>query len=456
MASNHIVILAAGEGTRMKSQTPKPLFPLLGTPTIDYILNAAFEFSPKSISTVLRYKADEIKSHIDSVFDGVNFVTQGDADGTGAAVKDWVNQFSTTINQDDNVIILGGDAPLVNASILYNLVQQHNKTGNLVSMATTKMANPIGYGRIVRNQTGAVKKIVEEKETTDIEKTIQEVNCSVYCIRYQFLKEAIFNLENSNSKGEFYLTDLVELADGKVDAYIEPFSMLLKSFNDRAELSEIERFLLLGAANKLMKSGVSVANALSLYIEPSVIVEEDVTILEGCRLCGDTVIKSGAVIGPNTILQDTEVGNNAVVESSKVIGAVIKERATVGPFSYIRPGTEVGEASKVGAFVEVKNSKIGNGSKTPHLSYIGDTTIGENSNLGAGTITANYDGKNKHQTKIGDNCKIGSDTVIVAPVKIGDGVYSGAGSVIREDVATNTLVYSENSLTKKSNYKKEG
>jgi bifunctional UDP-N-acetylglucosamine pyrophosphorylase/glucosamine-1-phosphate N-acetyltransferase len=338
-----------------------------------------------------------------------------------------------------SVLVLAGDTPLLTTDDIAQLINAN--TGAAGAVLTAHLVDPAGYGRIVRNQSGDVEKIVEHRDASDVELSITEVNSGVYCFDLTLLRGALSQLGTSNSQGEMYLTDVIEILrrDGhSIHAHVTSEENIL-GVNDRKQLAQVGQILRNRILDKWMLAGVTIQDPQSTWIESTVCLDEDVTLLPNVRLTGETSVQSGAVIGPDCSLENTRVFENATVIKSTTSGAVIGESAKVGPYTYLRPGTVLGAGAKAGGFVEMKNAQLGDGAKVPHLSYVGDAVIGEGSNIGAATIFVNYDGVDKHQTIVGKHARIGSDTMLVAPVTVGDGAYTAAGSVITEDVPAGAI-----------------
>jgi len=362
--------------------------------------------------------------------------------GTGDAVAAALTAFADDLDADDDLLVLLGDAPLIRPDTLAMLATEHRLSDAAATLLTARVDDPSGYGRVVRDERGRVDRIVEDADARPDELEIDEINPSFYCFRRAYLAPALRRLRPDNSQGQYYLTDVVgvlrqagHLLEGiEVD---DPTDVL--SINDRAQLASVEAELRRRINTRWMREGVTMVDPATTYVDASVVLEPDIRILPDTVLGGATVVRGGAVVGPGCDLHDTVVSADAVVRQTVARDAVIGERATVGPFAHLRPGTHLAADVHVGAFVEVKNSEIGAGAKVPHLSYVGDADIGERSNLGAGTITANYDGRAKHRTRIGRDVRSGSNTVFVAPVDVGDGAYTGAGSVVNRDVPPGAL-----------------
>lgn len=435
-----VVILAAGQGTRMKSARPKVLHRIGGRPLIAHVLDTAAGLQPTSIIAVVRHERELVASAIVEHAPHTVIVDQDAVPGTGRAVE----QALTALPEgfDGAVVVLSGDVPLIDVATLEGLIRGHIEQARSMTMLSAKFDDPTGLGRVLRDAQGAVVGIVEEKDADDAQRRITEINGGIYVFARTALEQALAAIDTNNAQGEKYLTDAaarILSAGGLVEAVATQDPWMIAGVNDRAQLAEAGRELNRRIVLAHQRAGVTVQDPATTWIDADVSIAPDTEILPGTYLHGATSIAAGAVIGPDTTLVDCEVGEGAVIRRSEATLAVFAPQAQVGPYSYIRPGTELGESGKIGAFVEVKNAQIGHGSKVPHLSYVGDTEIGEGSNVGAGTIVANYDGVNKHRTVIGDAVRIGSKNVLVAPVTIEDGAYTAAGTVVRKNVPSGAL-----------------
>jgi len=433
MSLETVVVLAAGEGTRMKSSTPKVLHSISGRTLLGHVLHAVDGLGAKNLRVVVGAGRELVEEHVATIAPHATTVFQEHRAGTGHATQLALAGITPT----GTVLVLAGDTPMLTNESLAALLDVHHKGGFVASVMTAEHPDPTGYGRIIRGEDGSLLRIVEERDASDNEKAIYEINSGVYAFDGAKLAGAIGKLKNDNSQGELYLTDVLEILrndGGSIAAVlIEDFIEIL-GVNDRAQLAESAALLRDLINDDLMKSGVTIVDPMNTWVDSTASVASDVTLLPGTWIAGSTTVASGAVIGPRTTLVDCTVAAGAQVIESHCTGAAIGAKATVGPFTYLRPGTDLGPSSKAGAFVEMKNAVVGEGSKVPHLSYVGDATIGEGSNIGAATIFVNYDGVEKHHTTVGDHVRVGSDSMLVAPVTIGDGAYTAAGSVITEDV----------------------
>lgn len=438
-----VIILAAGEGTRMRSVTPKVLHTLAGIPLVGHVLATARELHPAHVIAVVRHERDAVASTILSVLPETVIVDQDDIKGTGRAVEVALGALPADFAGD--VVVVSGDVPLLDADTLARLIESHRTAHSAATVLSAHLEDATGYGRIIRGMDGLVDRIVEQKDANDEELSVTEINSGSYVFTVRSLRDELPRIGTKNSQGEKYLTDVVGLvraSGGTVEAVPVSQSWIIGGVNDRVQLADAAGRLNALIVRGWQRAGVTVHDPATTWIDLNVTLAEDVEILPGTQLKGATKVEHGAIIGPDTTLVDCEIGANATVKRTDATLAVIGKGATVGPFSYLRPNSVLGEDGKIGAFVETKNSTIGFGSKVPHLSYIGDTEIGVQSNIGAGTITANYDGLNKHRTTVGSHVRTASHNVFVAPVTIGDGAYTGAGTVVRKDVPAGALAIS--------------
>ena len=438
-----VVVLAAGEGTRMKSRRPKVLHELAGVPLIEHVLRCAAGVAPQHTVVVLRHEAERIAEAVHGVLADARIARQDGVPGTGRALEAGLGVLPEGFHGD--VAVLSGDVPLLDSVTVARLIDTHRAEHNDLTLLSANFADPTGAGRIVRTPRGDFERIVEEVDATAAQRRITEVNGGVYVFRADAARDALARVGRENNKGEKYLTDAAEVIrrdGGSIAAVSVTDPWLVAGVNDRIQLSTAAREYNRRTLERWMRDGVTVHDPDTTIVETNVSLGRDVELLPGTQLRGATTIAEGAVIGPDTTLVDCEVGEDAVVKRADATLAVIGRRANIGPWSYLRPNTVVADDAKVGAFVETKNATIGRGSKVPHLSYVGDTEIGEGSNLGAGTITANYDGIHKHRTRIGNRVRAGSDTVFVAPVEVGDDAYTGAGTVVRRNIPSGALAIS--------------
>lgn len=429
-----VIVLAAGQGTRMKSTTAKVLHTMCGRTMIGHVLAAVEPLQAEQTLVVVGHDRDQVEAELAASWPGARPVVQDQQRGTGHAVRLAMDAAGDVMGA---VVVVPGDAPLLTAGTLQRLQQRHLETIAAGTLLTAHLPDPTGYGRIVRDPDGHVTGIVEEKDADDRVRQIDEVGTSVYVFDAVKLRERLSRLTTDNAQGEEYVTDVIELlvGDGEVvasvtaDDYRETLGV-----NDRVQLAQARRLMRDRIVEHWMCEGVTITDPQTTWMGVRVRLEPDVTIHQNTQLHGATTIRSGAVVGPDSTLTDTEVGPGAVVVKSHCEDAVIGAGATVGPYTYLRHGTRLGARAKAGAFVEMKEAEVGDDSKVPHLSYVGDAEIGERTNIGAATVFVNYDGVEKHQTKVGDDARVGSDTMLVAPVEVGDGAYTAAGSVITDDV----------------------
>lgn len=435
-----VVILAAGQGTRMKSALPKVLHKIGGRALISHVLDTAAGLKPETVIAVVRHERELVAQAILDHAPHAVIVEQDETPGTGRAVEQAVAALPADF--DGAVVVLSGDVPLIDVATLERLTRGHLEHGRSMTLLSAVFENPTGLGRILRDPDGAMTGIVEEKDADDAQRRITEINGGVYVFARRALERALAEIDTNNAQAEKYLTDAaarILAAGGIVDAVTTNDPWIIAGVNDRAQLSAAGKELNRRIVAAHQQAGVTIHDPATTWIEVDVTIEADAEILPGTFLQGATAIAAGAIIGPDTTLLDCEVGAGARIRRSEATLAVFAAGAQVGPFSYIRPGTELGEQGKIGAFVETKNAKIGVGSKVPHLSYVGDATIGDDSNIGAGTIFANYDGVQKHHTEVGSAVRIGSKNVLIAPVTIEDGVYTAAGTVVRKTVPAGAL-----------------
>lgn len=446
MALSAAIILAAGEGTRMRSNKPKVLHALAGKTFLNRVMDSVSALNPDTLAVVVHYQADRVTEAARSYNERVTIVNQDDIPGTGRAVQCAMAQLTQQGELEGSVLIAASDMPLLDSDTLSQLLAFHNASGNGATVLTTVLDDPTGYGRIIRDREGNVLRIVEQKDANSSELAVHEVNTSVYVFDAAVLSKAIADLKSDNAQGEFYLTDALETAkqDGAVGAFAAPDPLSVEGVNDRVQLAALAKAHNIRVCEQWMRAGVDILDPQTTWIEDDVEIGRDAVILPGSFLQGHTVIGENAVVGPYTTLIDAVVDDEAVVERSRVQESHIGRGTNIGPWTYLRPGNEFGEGAKAGAFVEMKKAHIGNGTKVPHLSYVGDAELGDHTNIGGGTITANYDGVHKNRTKIGAGCHVGAGNLFVAPVEVGDNVTTGAGSVLRHEVPSDSMVYSEN------------
>jgi len=439
------LILAAGEGTRMRSSVPKVLHELCGVPLILRVLNTVRELKPVSIGVIVGHGGKEVIDRLKGSAADVDFLWQKAQKGSGHAVKTAAPWLKKSLKISPNVMVLCADTPLVRSKTLKSLFDTHCIGKNGATILTADFSNPFGYGRIKRDSGRRVEGIVEEKDAGPEERNIKEVNSGIYFFDTGKLLDAIPLIRNDNAKKEYYLTDVVGLFYGR-NVPVETLRMSEEDalvdnmgVNSRVDLALAESILQKEITERWMREGVTILNPASVYIGENVAIGRDAVILPGTMLLGQTAIGERSVIGPNSYVEDSKIGENALVRASYVFGSVVGNYVLIGPFSHLRKGNVVRDGAKIGNFCEIKNSAIGKKTKVPHLSYVGDSALGENVNVGAGTITCNYDGKLKHKTVVGSGVFIGSNVNLVAPVKIGAGAVLGAGSTITNDVPPGAL-----------------
>jgi bifunctional UDP-N-acetylglucosamine pyrophosphorylase/glucosamine-1-phosphate N-acetyltransferase len=436
------IVLAAGQGTRMRSNRPKVLFELMGKPMIVRLMNSLLDGPPMSFVVVVGHEADRVEAVLKEAFPRKKFTyaLQKKQQGTGHAVA---TALTRVPRSPTTLVVVNGDMPLLTSGSVRKLVERHKREGAALTLATTHMEDHAGYGRVLRKSSGTVMGIREERDCSPREREIQELNAGLYCFSRRFLDANVARLGSRNDQKEFYLTDLVEMASmstGLPVADVEIPGTEVKGINDRRELAEMERILLDRIRGRIMESGVTLRMPGSIWIDETVEVGVDATIQPRVVLLGKTVIGRGCTIGAGCVLTDTKVEDGAVLRPYCVTDeAVVRARAVVGPFARLRPGSDVGREASVGNFVELKKTVLGDGSKANHLSYLGDGVIGRNVNVGAGTIFCNYDGVSKHRTVLEDDVFIGSDSQMVAPVTVGKGSYVASGSTITGDVPADSL-----------------
>ncbi len=430
------IILAAGAGTRMKSKLPKVLHKVCGQTLVDHVVDAAREIGSEHVVAVVGHGREAVEAQLEPR--GVKFAVQTDQLGTGHAVL----VASDHIADDENVLILCGDTPLIEPGSLKGLVELMEEKAYSGVLMTTFVDDPTGYGRILRDAEGNVAGIVEHKDADEAQRAIKEINPAVYCFRGDVLKKALSALKNDNAQGEYYLTDVIEIIRGyghKIGGFAveDPAQML--GVNSRIQLHEAERIMQARIMEKLMVEGVTIINAGNTYIEKKVRIGSDTVVYPGAFLAGETVIGEDCVIGPDARIENCTLENDVEVRSSTMVDSSVGAHTKVGPYAYLRPNSKIGQHVKVGDFVEVKNSTIGNHSKVSHLAYIGDGDVGENVNIGCGVVFVNYDGKNKNRTKVEDGAFVGCNVNLIAPVTVEKNAYVAAGSTVTEDVQEKAL-----------------
>ncbi len=434
--SVRVIVLAAGQGTRMKSSLPKVLHPVAGAPLVGWVIEAVLGGRPDETLVVVGHGGDDVAAVLP---DGVGTVVQEEQDGTGHAVLVALEALGDV--EGDTIVVVPGDTPLITSATLSRLVDAHAELEPSVTLLTTHLSDPTGYGRIVRDDAGEVVGIVEERDADDEQRRIDEVGVSMYAFAGGELVRALNQVDTANDQGEMYLTDVIGIlaSEGAPIAAVDAPALEVSGVNSHDQLAAVGRLLRARLNEHWMREGVSMLDPDRVYLDSTVELEPGVVLMPDVHLQGATSVSAGAQVGPSVFAQDSRIGPGAHVWYSVLRGAEVGESAEVGPFASLRPGTVLGPETKAGSFVETKNTTLQRGAKIPHLSYMGDAEIGEGSNIGAGTITCNYDGFEKHRTTIGDRVRIGSDTMLVAPVEIGDDAWTGAGSTITRDVPPGAL-----------------
>lgn len=443
------VVLAAGQGKRMKSKLYKVLHPVCGKPMVGHVVETLEKLEASRHVVIVGHGAEAVKEYLGS---RVEYALQAEQLGTGHAVL----QAKGLLKDEDGVtLVVCGDTPLVREDTLRRMIEAHRAGGAAATILTAEMVNPFGYGRIIRGEAGDVNGIVEQKDCTGEQAGIREINTGTYCFDNRKLFAALEQVTNDNAQNEYYLTDVIRILKGQGETVLawrtDDLSEAI-GVNDRAALSEAEKLMRERIVREHMLAGVTVIDPAHTYIEKDVRIGTDTVLLPGCVLKGGTVIGEDCVIGPYADITDSKVGNGVQVKHSVLLEAEVGHRVNIGPFAYLRPGTKLGDHVKVGDFVEIKNAVIGEGSKVPHLSYVGDARVGKNVNFGCGAITANYDGFNKSLTEIEDDAFIGSNANLIAPVKIGKGAYVVAGSTITHDVGADDLAIARERQINKAGY----
>lgn len=425
----------------MKSATPKVLHEICGRSLVGHVLAASRELRPEHLVVVVGHAREKVTAHLGEIDPEVRTAVQAQQNGTGHAVRMALEELGGAM--EGTVVVVCGDTPLLTGETLTRLAATHSADGNAVTVLTAEVPDATGYGRIVRDgASGAVTAIVEHKDASESQRAIREINSGVFAFDGQLLADALGKVRTDNSQGEEYLTDVLGIlreAGHRVGASVAGDHREIAGINNRVQLSEARRILNDRLLTGAMLAGVTVVDPATTWVDVTVTFEQDAVVLPGTQLQGETHVGEGAEVGPNCRLKDTRVGAGARVDNTVADGAVVGARASVGPFAYLRPGTRLGAKGKIGTYVETKNASIGEGTKVPHLSYVGDATIGDHSNIGAASVFVNYDGQDKHHTTVGSHCRTGSDNMFVAPVTIGDGAYTAAGSVITKDVPPGSL-----------------
>jgi bifunctional UDP-N-acetylglucosamine pyrophosphorylase/glucosamine-1-phosphate N-acetyltransferase len=443
------IVLAAGEGTRMHSAIPKVLHPLAGRPLVEHAVRAAAGLAPEHLVVVIGHGREAVAAHLRTVAADMGrelcVAVQTQQHGTGHAVCVALDVLPAGLS--GTVLVSYGDVPLLDTATLAGLIAEHHRAGHAATVLSAVVDDPTGYGRVLRDASGAVTGIVEHRDATAPQRVIDEINSGVFAFDAGVLRDALGRLRPANSQGELYLTDVLGLVRTRglpVGAHLCADPWLVAGVNDRVQLAAVGVELNRRLLEHWMRAGVTVVDPGSVWLDADVALAPDVVLHPGVQLHAGTVVGPGAAIGPDSTLSGCTIGAAATVVRTHAVGAVVDDGAQIGPFAYLRPGSRVGEHAKVGTFVEIKNAQLGPGAKVPHLSYVGDATIGEGSNIGAATVFVNYDGVAKHRTTVGAHARTGADNMFVAPVSIGDGAYTGAGAVITQDVPPGALAVSCN------------
>lgn len=446
------VILAAGEGKRMKSKNSKVSHRICGKSLIQWVYQAADRADVDESIVIVGHREDQVK---ECLGDSVKYAMQKKQLGTGHAVMQ-AEEFLK--GREGTVLVLYGDTPLITGGTLKSVISEHDKSGNAVTLITANLEDPTGYGRIIRDEKGNITRIVEQKDASEAEKAIKEINPGMYCFNIKDLLEALKELNNNNSQGEYYLTDTIGILLGKGrkagSVKISDSDEIL-GINDRLQLAEAAAILRKRINERLMKAGVTIIDPSSAYIDEEAVIGTDTVIYPGTIIEGGTCVGEGCVIGPNSRIVSSGIGNNVEIVNSIVMNSSIGDDTHIGPFAYIRPESKIGSEVKIGDFVEIKKSIIGDKTKISHLTYVGDAEVGKNVNLGCGVVFVNYDGKKKNKTIVGDNCFIGCNVNLISPVTVKDNAYVAAGSTITEEVPEGSLAIARCRQTVKEGWVKK-
>lgn len=429
------IILAAGKGTRMESTYPKVVHKVCGKEMVNHVIDTSKSAGVDETIVILGHGIDAVKEVLS---DDVKIAIQEEQLGTAHAVM-MANDY---IDDADTVVVLCGDTPLISEETLVEFFKHHDQNNNAVTVLTTKVDDPTGYGRVIRDSSNEFMKIVEQKDASEQEKSVREINSGIYCFNGAFLKDSLQYVGNNNAQGEYYLPDTIEIIrnmGGRADAYLGATIEELMGVNSRVQLSDAERIMRRRINEQHMINGVTIIDTDSTYIDAGVDIGADTVILPGCMISGKTVIGSNCVIGPQTGISDSTIGDRTTVKKSEVIKSIVGEDTNVGPYAYLRPNSNIGNECKIGDFVEVKNASFGDGSKASHLSYIGDAQVGERVNVGCGVVFVNYDGKNKFKSVVEDDAFIGSNSNLVAPVVVKKDAFIATGSTITDDIPAGSL-----------------
>ncbi|MDN4527443.1 bifunctional UDP-N-acetylglucosamine diphosphorylase/glucosamine-1-phosphate N-acetyltransferase GlmU [Fictibacillus fluitans] len=449
MSNRYAVVLAAGQGTRMKSSLYKVLHPVCGKPMVQHVVDQISQLGMKKIVTVVGHGAEKVK---DQLGDASEYVLQEEQLGTAHAV---IQAEETLSNEEGITLVVCGDTPLITAQTMQKLIDEHQAADAKVTILTAKAEDPTGYGRVLRNESGTVERIVEQKDASDEEKLVQEINTGTYCFDNKSLFEALSSVNNDNSQGEYYLPDVIEIIQKHgetVAAYQTPSFDETLGVNDRVALSQAEKTMKKRINEIHMRNGVTIVDPDQTYISADAVIGRDTVIYPGTMITGTSRIGDDNIIGPNSEIKDSTIGNGNTIKQSVVHDSEVGNEVNIGPFAHVRPASSIEDQVKIGNFVEVKKSVMAQGSKASHLTYVGDAEIGRDVNLGCGTIMVNYDGENKHLTKVEDGAFIGCNSNLIAPVTVGKNAYVAAGSTITEDVPAEALSIARSRQTNKENY----
>ena len=444
-----VAILAAGKGTRMESSLPKVLHKISGKSLLQRVIDSCLELNPDQVFIITGHKSKEVQNSI-SNNKNIHFIMQNPQSGTGHAIQVLCREVKKNVGK---LLVLNGDVPLIKPKTLKTLLNLHDSKNADVSLITTQKKNPHGYGRVFL-KGNFIERIVEEKDCNNQERLNLLINAGIYCFNWENLSKIISTLQSNNNQKEIYLTDTVSLLENSLSLELEDNGEL-QGINNRIQLSKCEEIIQNSIKEKHMLNGVTFINKASCSISEEAEIGKDVIIEANTHIRGNTIVLNNCLIGPNTFIENSNIGSHCEISNSTVYDSQIMDHIKIGPYSHIRPNTKISSYSKIGNFVEIKNSQLEEESKVNHLSYIGDSIIGRSTNIGAGTITANFDGQKKHQTKIGKNSSIGANTVFVAPIKLGESVTTGAGSVITKDSKDNTLAISRTKQVNIENWKRK-
>lgn len=452
MTHTYAVILAAGQGTRMKSKLYKVLHPVCGMPMVEHVARNIRQLDVAKTVTIVGHGAEKVKEQLGEMSE---YALQEEQLGTAHAVQQAASMIE---GLEGTTLVVCGDTPLIRPETMENLLAHHKETNAKATILTALADNPTGYGRIIRNEEGHVAKIVEQKDASAEEQQVKEINTGTYCFDNEALFTALKKVSNENAQGEYYLPDVIEILKNEgetISAYATDSFEETLGVNDRVALSQAENTMRARIAEKHMRAGVTIIDPATAFISAEAVIGADTVLQPNVMIEGATVIGEDCLIGPNSQIVDSRIGDGTTVHSSVVLQSTIGNETKVGPFAHIRPDSHLGDEVKIGNFVEVKKSELGNNSKVSHLSYIGDAQVGTNVNVGCGTITVNYDGKNKHLTTIEDDSFIGCNSNLIAPVTIGKGSYVAAGSTISKDVPDDSLAIARSRQENKEGYAKK-